>query len=107
VKNNNLTNGLFAALLLSSPLVGADSKYPAADFQPTVVYQDSELMQKIPVQPLRLAKRLHPLQLAKLILNTQRLTLNHKWFTVMQTTNHKKTCLSTNQKQQNHLPPLK
>jgi hypothetical protein len=46
VKNNNLTSGLFAALLLSSPLVGADSKYPAADFQPTVVYQDSELMQK-------------------------------------------------------------
>lgn len=46
MKNNNLTNGLFAALLLSSPLVGADSKYPAADFQPTVVYQDNELMQK-------------------------------------------------------------
>lgn len=32
----------FSFLLLSSPLVNAESKYPAADFQPKVVYQDSE-----------------------------------------------------------------
>ncbi|MDP2901683.1 MAG: hypothetical protein Q8N96_01045 [Methylovulum sp.] len=46
MKNNNLTNSLFAVLLLSSPLVGADSKYPAADFQPQVVFQDSDYIEK-------------------------------------------------------------
>jgi L-fucose mutarotase/ribose pyranase (RbsD/FucU family) len=40
VKINNLTNGLVAALLLASPLVGADTQYPAADFKPKVIYQD-------------------------------------------------------------------
>lgn len=46
MKKNNLTKGLFAALLLASPLVGADEKYPAADFQPEVVFQDSEYIAK-------------------------------------------------------------
>jgi hypothetical protein len=46
VKQNNLTNSLFAVLLLASPLVGADQKYPAADFQPEVVYQDSDYIAK-------------------------------------------------------------
>ena len=40
VNKNNLTKGLFAALLLVSGVVSADEKYPAADFQPSVVYQD-------------------------------------------------------------------
>ena len=40
VNKNNLTKGLFTALLLVSSVVSADEKYPAADFQPTVVYQD-------------------------------------------------------------------
>jgi hypothetical protein len=40
VNKNNLTKGLFTALLLVSSVVGADEKYPAADFQPSVVYQD-------------------------------------------------------------------
>jgi hypothetical protein len=39
----NLTNSLFAAsLLLASPLVAAETQYPAADFQPKVVFQDAE-----------------------------------------------------------------
>jgi hypothetical protein len=40
VNKNNLTKGLFTALLLASSVVSADEKYPAADFQPSVVYQD-------------------------------------------------------------------
>jgi hypothetical protein len=40
VNKNNLTKGLFTALLLVSSVVSADEKYPAADFQPSVVYQD-------------------------------------------------------------------
>ncbi|MGZ8190768.1 MAG: hypothetical protein ACXWTS_06005 [Methylococcaceae bacterium] len=46
MKKNNLTNSLFAVLLLTSPLVGADEKYPAADFQPEVVYQDKDYIAK-------------------------------------------------------------
>jgi len=46
VKSNNLTNSLFAVLFLASPLVGADQKYPAADFQPEVVYQDTDYIAK-------------------------------------------------------------
>lgn len=42
VKINNLTNGLVVALLLASPVVGADTQYPAADFEPKVIYQDAE-----------------------------------------------------------------
>ena len=40
VNKNNLTKGLFTTLLLVSSVVNADEKYPAADFQPSVVYQD-------------------------------------------------------------------
>lgn len=40
MNKNNLTKGLFTALLLASSVVNADEKYPAADFQPSVVYQD-------------------------------------------------------------------
>lgn len=40
MNKNNLTKGLFTALLLASSVVSADEKYPAADFQPSVVYQD-------------------------------------------------------------------
>lgn len=38
----NITNGAFAALLLASSVAGADSQYPASDFQPKVVYQDPD-----------------------------------------------------------------
>ncbi|SJM90411.1 conserved exported hypothetical protein [Crenothrix polyspora] len=40
MKKNNFKNGLLAVLVLSSGIVCADDQYPAADFQPTVVYQD-------------------------------------------------------------------
>ncbi len=46
MKSNNLTNSLFAVLFLASPLVGADQKYPAADFQPEVIYQDADYISK-------------------------------------------------------------
>jgi len=42
VKNNNIKKGIFTALLLASPLTMAGTQYPAADFKPTVVYQDSD-----------------------------------------------------------------
>jgi hypothetical protein len=45
VKINNLTNGLVATLLLVSPIVGAETDYPAADFKPKVIYQDTESSQ--------------------------------------------------------------
>lgn len=41
VKNNNFIKGMMAAMLLASPLAGA-TEYPASDFQPKVVYSDSE-----------------------------------------------------------------
>lgn len=40
MKKNNLTTGAFAVLLLASTVAGADQKYPAADFQPEVLYHD-------------------------------------------------------------------
>lgn len=46
MKIKNLTNGLFAALLIASPMAGAATDYPAADFQPQIVYQDAEYIKK-------------------------------------------------------------
>lgn len=46
MKKNNLTRSAFAVLLLSSTVVSADQQYPAADFQPEVIYQNSELIAK-------------------------------------------------------------
>lgn len=42
VKISKLTNGLLVSLLLTAPVAGADDDYPATDFQPKVVFQDSE-----------------------------------------------------------------
>ena len=44
MKKTKLFGGLFSALLLVSPLVSADSDYPAYDFQPTIVYQDESVI---------------------------------------------------------------
>lgn len=41
MKKNNVKKGIFTALLLASPFVTAGTQYPAADFQPKVVYQDA------------------------------------------------------------------
>jgi hypothetical protein len=46
VINNKITNSLMTALLLGSSIAVADSKYPAADFQPSVVYQDNDYIAK-------------------------------------------------------------
>lgn len=46
MKKNNLINGLFATLLIASPLASADQQYPAADFQPQVIFQDNDLIAK-------------------------------------------------------------
>ncbi len=43
---NNLTKGTFAVLLLSSTVASADQQYPAADFQPEVLYQNSDYIAK-------------------------------------------------------------
>ena len=45
MKINNLTNGLVATLLLVSPIVGAETEYPASDFKPKVIYQDIDSSQ--------------------------------------------------------------
>jgi hypothetical protein len=42
VKISKLTNGLLVSLLLSASVVEANSDYPATNFQPTVVYSDSD-----------------------------------------------------------------
>ncbi|MCX7089752.1 MAG: hypothetical protein NTV00_17080 [Methylococcales bacterium] len=41
MKKNNLTLGVLAVLLLNSTLALAESDYPAADFQPKVLFHDS------------------------------------------------------------------
>lgn len=41
MKNNVLTKSFFAALLLASTVVAAEEQYPAADFQPTVIYSEA------------------------------------------------------------------
>jgi len=46
VKKNNLTKGAFVVLLLANAAVSADQKYPAADFQPEVLYQDNAYIGK-------------------------------------------------------------
>ena len=43
---NNLTKGTLAVLLLSSAVASADQQYPAADFQPEILYQNSEYIAK-------------------------------------------------------------
>lgn len=42
VKNNNFLQGVLAAMLLASPLAGAETQYPASDFKPKVVYNDPD-----------------------------------------------------------------
>jgi hypothetical protein len=46
VTKNNSIKGLFAALLLASPIAGAESQYPAADFEPVIITQDADLIAK-------------------------------------------------------------
>ena len=42
VINNNFKKGVLAAMLLASPFVSAKTDYPASDFQPKVLYSDSD-----------------------------------------------------------------
>ena len=42
MKKYNYIKGIFAALILTSPLASAESDYPAADFQPKVLFNDSD-----------------------------------------------------------------
>lgn len=42
MRKKQIINGLLAAAVLTSPMAMADQKYPAADFQPEVVFQDKE-----------------------------------------------------------------
>ena len=46
MKKNNLSKGAFVVLLLANAVVSADQKYPAADFQPEVVFQDNAYIAK-------------------------------------------------------------
>ncbi|MDO9270515.1 MAG: hypothetical protein Q7T96_15535 [Methylobacter sp.] len=55
MKINNLTNGLVATLLLASPIAGAETEYPAADFKPKVIYQDIDSGKSVPA-PTKQAK---------------------------------------------------
>lgn len=48
MKKNELTKAVLAALVLASSSVLAESDYPAADFQPKVVYNDPEYKQAEP-----------------------------------------------------------
>ncbi len=41
MKIQKLTNGLIVALVLASPIAGAED-YPAANFEPTVIYNDTD-----------------------------------------------------------------
>jgi len=46
VNVQNLTKSVLIALMAASPLVGAETQYPAADFQPEIIKQDAELIAK-------------------------------------------------------------
>jgi hypothetical protein len=46
VIKNNFKKGLLTAFLVMSSSAWSDQKYPAADFQPTVVYQDDDYIAK-------------------------------------------------------------
>ncbi len=46
MKKNYLMKGAFAALLLTNTMASAQTEYPASDFQPKVVYKDSEYINK-------------------------------------------------------------
>jgi hypothetical protein len=47
VKKTRLTNSLLTALLLASPMAGAETQYPPA-FEPTLIYQDAEYIASHP-----------------------------------------------------------
>lgn len=53
MKVNTITMGALASLLLSSPIVGAEDKYPAADFKPKVQYQDSDYIANTAKEPAK------------------------------------------------------
>jgi hypothetical protein len=44
MQRSHLTEALLMALLLASPMAGAESRYPAADFEQTIIYQDKDLI---------------------------------------------------------------
>lgn len=46
MKTSDLTNAVVAALLLASPMAGAESQYPAANFEPVIITQDADLIAK-------------------------------------------------------------
>lgn len=46
MKVHNLTKSVLLALTVASPLVGAETQYPAADFKPEIIKQDAELIAK-------------------------------------------------------------
>lgn len=53
MKVNTITMGALASLLLSSPIVGAEDKYPAADFKPKIQYQDSDYIANTAKEPAK------------------------------------------------------
>lgn len=46
MKKRDLTKAILTALLLASPWAKADSEYPAADFEPVIITQDSALIEE-------------------------------------------------------------
>jgi hypothetical protein len=48
VKKNNLLQGAIVALLVASPLAAFAGQYPAADFEPKVLYQDESIKSSAP-----------------------------------------------------------
>ena len=43
---NRFIQAAITALVLASPLASADAQYPAADFQPQIIFQDKDLIAK-------------------------------------------------------------
>jgi len=48
VKKNNLLQGTIVALLVASPFAAFAGEYPAADFEPKVLYQDESIKSSAP-----------------------------------------------------------
>lgn len=46
MKAHFLTKSLFATLLVAGPVIGAETQYPAANFEPVIITRDADLIAK-------------------------------------------------------------
>ncbi len=60
VNKNNFLKGVLAAMVLTSPLAGAATQYPASDFKPKVLYSDTDYKHSQSAPAATAAKKADP-----------------------------------------------